>query len=235
MPRYPYPSDVYVSTEEVGTKYNMNFIVDKLKSGKEMLLSVDHSKLNSERKLEFLAISSILFFTGARISEVLQMKYSDILLDDDDPENVWLTVSLLVEKRKPVKPHPKKNIPIYANKNNPYYFVFEWIRDWYIYITNEFSTAIEMKQIKQDQIYDQPIFKYNRHAYYYMCAKYFKINPHGFRKILAQHMVVEKNMPLKTVQKILGHSSLIALDYYINLRTDDIKKNLLETYKKKGD
>jgi integrase len=46
-------------------------------------------------------------------------------------------------------------------------------------------------------------------------------------------MGVEKNMPLKTVQKLMGHSSLIALDYYINLRTDDIKRDLLNTMPKK--
>lgn len=230
MPRYAYPSDIYVSTEEVGSKYHIDFILQRLKEGKELVLTQDHTKFKPERKIEFLAITSILFFTGARISEVLKMKYSDIFVDDKNPDEIWFTLSLYIHKKKPVIPRPKKHIPIYADKKNPYFFVYIWLRDYYIFISEEFQKAVESKQLKEDKIYDQYIFGYSRHAYYYLCAKYFKINPHGFRKILAQYMVVEKNMPLKTVQKILGHSSLVPLDYYINLRTDDIKINLKKSY-----
>ena len=226
MPRYPYPSKCYVSTEEVGTKYTMDFIVDKLKTGSEALISNN----NYRRRIifEFLAITSVLFFTGCRISEALRMKYADFIVDKVKEDKLkWITLSLFVEKRKEVYPHPKKNIPILLDKSNPFYFVTTWLKDYYLFITKELEKAIESKQIKPEEIDDVPLFSMTKHSYYYTCTKYFKINPHGFRKILAQYLVVEKRVPIKTVQKILGHSTPTALDYYINLRSDDIKKEIL--------
>lgn len=228
MPRYPYPSKYYVSTEEVGTKYTMDYVVNKLKEGSEAII------LNNNYKrvviFEFLAITSVLFFTGCRISEALKLTYADVIIDKKKKEqdHNWITLSLFVEKRKEVYPKPKKNIPILMGKENPYSFVANWFRDYYLFITKEIEKSVEAKQIKPEDIGDVPLFKYTKHAYYYTCTKYFKMNPHGFRKVLAQYLVVEKRMPLKTVQKILGHSSTIALDYYINLRSDDIKKDMID-------
>lgn len=226
MPRYPYPSKHYVSTEQVGTKYTMDTVVDKLKTGSEAIIS---SKTYDKLIVfEFLAITSVLFFTGCRISEALQLTYADVIVDKKKKEEDanWITLSLFVEKRKEVYPKPKKNIPILMEKENPYYFVANWFKDYYIFITKELEKSIKAKQIKPEDIGDVPLFRYKRTAYYYTCIKFFKMNPHGFRKVLAQYLVVEKRVPLKTVQKILGHSSTIALDYYINLRSDDIKKEL---------
>lgn len=231
MPRYPYPSEVYVSTEQVGTKYDRTWLLKRLKAGSQALLS--SNTYNDMVKLEILAITGMLFFSGARISEVLQMKRCDIDKEElDENNNQWVTLTQLVEKRKQVYPHPVKKIPIlWGNPETD--FILNWILQWLGFVDDEIYKAIVNKQIKEDKIPDQPLFNYSRHAYYYSCAKFFRLNPHGFRKIAAQYMVVEKNMPLKTVQKLMGHSSLIALDYYINLRTDDIKRDLLNTMPKK--
>jgi site-specific recombinase XerD len=40
--------------------------------------------------------------------------------------------------------------------------------------------------------------------------------------------VVDKNYPIKVVQRIIGHRDLKNLDYYINLRTEDIKKAIID-------
>jgi len=230
MPRYSYPSEVYVATEQVGTKYNRIWLIKQLKSGASALMS--SNTYDEVNKKQILAITGMLFFSGARISEVIQMKRSDIdRQDSDDSGNHWVTLTQLVEKRKQVYPHPIKKIPILAG-NPETDFALAWILDWIDFIDVEIEKALVNKQIKEDKIPDVRLFLYTRNAYYYTCAKFFKLNPHGFRKIAAQYMVVEKNMPLKTVQKLMGHSCLLALDYYINLRTDDIKRDLLATVKK---
>ena len=233
MPRYSYPSKVYVATEQVGTKYDRAFIVNSLKNGSEALRSNENNfKSFPNQVTAILGLTAVLFFTGCRISEALQLKYSDIKLEDPGLDgNQWITLQLLVEKRKQVNPHPVKVIPLLIDPNSDTAFILKWLIDWYRYITEQFEQAVGSKQIKLEKVPDELVFPYKRVAYYKTCAKYFKINPHGFRKIAAQYMVVEKNMPLKTVQKILGHSSLMALDYYINLRTEDLKKDLLKVYK----
>lgn len=231
MPRNPYPSDNYVSTEEVGTKYNMNWLINKLKLGESLILS--NNNVTNEDKLQALAITSVLFFTGARISEVLILKWKDINFDiDKDAINKWIILQLRIHKQKPVKPHPVRQVPIYAEKDNPFYFVFNWLSDYLIFYNNNIEVGLVSKQLKDDDVYNLNLFTFNKTRYYNWCIRYFNINPHGFRKILAQYMVVEKNMPLKTVQKIMGHSSLIPLDYYINMRTDDLKRDILNAYKK---
>jgi len=230
MPRYPYPSESYVSTEDVGTKYTMNWLVERLKIGKEVLFS---TTLKPEDKLETLAVISVCFFTGARINEVLSIKWKDIMFDSDFlTGNQWIRLQLKTQKKKQTNPPATRQIPIYASEDNPFYFIFVWLRDYIIYFNDQVERGLQNNQIKEKDIYNLIFFKTKSRAMYNRFTRYFKINPHGFRKILAQYLVVEKNMPLKTVQKIMGHQSLVPLDYYINLRTDDIKRDLLDVYNK---
>lgn len=230
MVRYPYPSESYVSTEDVGTKYTMNWLVQRLQIGKEVLFS---TTLKPQDQLETLAVISVCFFTGARINEVLSIKWKDIMFDiDNETGNQWIRLQLKTQKKKQTNPPATRQIPIFASEDNPFYFIFVWLKDYIIYFNDQVDIGLESNQLKEQDIYNLPFFKTKSRAIYNRFTRYFKINPHGFRKILAQYLVVEKNMPLKTVQKIMGHSSLIPLDYYINLRTDDIKRDLLDAYKK---
>jgi site-specific recombinase XerD len=42
----------------------------------------------------------------------------------------------------------------------------------------------------------------------------------------AQYLVVENDIPLKIAQRLLGHRNLNNLEFYINLRTTDLKEGL---------
>jgi len=223
-----YHKDGFVSHDKLGTKYNMNYLLNKVV---DFEIAQKHRKIAetnfmSEYKTQQLkAIIGIMAMTGCRVSEVLLLKLEDFVFEEDVGGKLWLTITLknLKGSKKKDSKLAIKRVPIVLDKKQIFYKPF--IRPIIVWI--KVLLGWMEKGVFEDTNF--LIFEnWSRWGVYYYCYKYLNINPHGFRKIFTTYLVVDKEYPIKVVQKIIGHRDLKNLDYYINLRTDDIKKAVLQ-------
>lgn len=224
-------SEFFVYTHQLGTKYDWSFLKDRLELGFKLI--DNNNKVDIATKKEIKAITSILVLTSCRISEALDVRSAYIKLPEDNyPDedgNLWINITLPNLKRKKGRPKQYKRIPILVDESNEFYFLVEALLDYYANMMLYFKT----ENLTNEDIEFKKLFLMSRNNYYIYCGRFFNINPHGIRKIMTQYLVVENNIPIKVIQKILGHSDLKNLDFYINLRNEDIKKALVNNNKNK--
>lgn len=217
--------DGFVSHDKLGAKYNMDFLLEKVVDFEIQSKSNKANTIISDRKTDqFKAIVGIMSLTGCRVTEALLLKFDDLILEESDDGSQWLTITLKnlkgsKKKQASAQNMPIKRVPILIDDKNLFFKPFVLpILKWYVQLEKWLNQGI----FKNTNFL---IFEnWTRWMVYHYTYKYFNINPHGFRKIVTEHLVVEKNYPIKVVQKIIGHRDLKNLDYYINLRTEDIKK-----------
>jgi integrase len=219
----------FVSHGQLGSKYDMDFLLDKtldyLINNKQF--DSAPSLLDNKDRDQFKAIIGIMAMTGCRVSECLAIKFEDIKLEEDEDKKQWITLTL--NNLKGGRGNKKntslsiKRVPILIDNNNKFFKPFiKNILTWYL-------TVAEWYEMGVWKTSDFKIFNnWSRFRVYHYMYKHLNINPHGLRKIYTTYLVVEKNYPIKVVQKIIGHRDLKNLDYYINLRTEDIKKAIAE-------
>ena len=225
--------DWYVSNNQLGAKFDTQYLLDNLKRGISLRLD-DLSKYrltkDKHRLLQNIVATCVIALTGARVTEALSLKVSDVKFEEDDDGCKWITFILPNIKSRKDNKHQKfpiKKVPHKINKSSRYYFLIDTFSLWWGILFKEIDAGIDNNQIKEKNIYDVPLFpNITRRSIYYFTTKFCKINPHGLRKIYAQELVVNQNLPIKVVQRLLGHRTLDTLEFYINLRTEDIKKNL---------
>lgn len=218
-------SDIFVYTHQLGSKFNWDYLKDRLLIAFESL-SMD-TAYNGFRKRQSMAITSVLVLTACRISEALALTIGNIGYENDIQGNRWLILTLPNIKRKKGN-YQIKRIPILIDPTNEFYFLVEKLESYLNEVIDGVEQMVDNKVKQNYEVLDIPIFTISRHSYYKDTNKYYKINPHGFRKIMTQYLVVENNIPLKVIQKILGHSDLKNLDFYMNLRNEDIKEAIIK-------
>jgi integrase len=223
--------DWYVDKHLLGSKFNQDYAIHALKTGFSMILS---SKINKGSKmyddtsrLEMCAIISMMALTGARVSEVLNLKFIDLTLDKDVDGTGWIVIYMPNIKQKKGSKKEIKKIPLMVDKSKDIYFLYEIIDTWYLKLKSEIELGISANQIREPEIFNIKLFpSFSRTLVHRYSSKYCQINPHGLRKIRGHYLVVEKEMPLKVVQRLLGHRNLDNLEFYFNLRTTDIKESI---------
>lgn len=220
-----YHKEGFVSHDKLATKFNMNYLLNKVVDF-EILQKRKKGELDllSSKKTEQLkAIIGIMAITGCRVSEALALKFDDFIFEEDKNNLLWLTLTLKNLKGKKKDNNSIKRIPILVDKKLLFYKPFiEPIIKWYKTLLNWYELGLWANT-------NFLIFEnWSRWMVYYYTYKYLNINPHGFRKIFTTYLVVDKEYPIKVVQRIIGHRGSKNLDYYINLRTEDIKKVVLE-------
>jgi integrase len=218
----------FVRHNQLGSKYDMDFLLDKTVDFLLRNESIGMPKALSQNKdlEQFKAIVGIMAMTGCRVSECLELKYEDIKLEESEDKKQWITLTLKNLKGSKHNTNEAltiKRVPLLIDDKNKFYKVFiKPILVWYLIVAEWFEMGVW-----KDSSFK--IFKnWSRFRVYYYTYKFLNINPHGFRKIYTTYLVVEQNYPLKVVQKIIGHRDLKNLDYYINLRTEDVKKVISE-------
>jgi integrase len=227
----------FVDNHLLGSKFDFEYVTRNLQVGFDMILNqpkLYYKKLKTDyNKIELCALLSILALTGARVSEGLSLKFRDITVEQDDDKTNWIIVYMPNLKQKKGAKKSIKKIPLMVtSKEDKSYFLYEMINLWYEIVRMELIKGIEANQVKEREAEDVPLFPtFNRHDIHWYCTRFCNINPHGLRKCKAQELVVEKDVPIKIVQRILGHRNLNNLEFYINLRTTDIKESLKKRYR----
>jgi len=222
--------DGFVSHDKLGAKYNMNYLLNKVV---DFEIQTNRKKgelglLSDKKTTQLKAIIGIMAVTGCRVSEALALKFDDFIFEEDVGDKLWLTVTLknLKGNKKVTNYNQKfsiKRVPIVIDSNQVFYKPFvKPIVDW-------IKQLIEWQEMGIFTTTDFLVFEnWTRWMVYYYTYKYLNINPHGFRKIFTTYLVVDKEYPIKVVQKIIGHRDLKNLEFYVNLKTDDIKRAVLD-------
>ena len=174
-----------------------------------LLKSVDIT--TSIGKRDYL-ILSILVYLGLRISDVVELKLSDInwnlntisIVQQKTQNN--LTLPLIDEVKYPLLDYLKN-----ARKD---------VDEDYIFITN-----------------NAPIGKYNSKGFWHIVTKYMdKANidytnkhhgTHSLRHSLASNLLKD-NIPITTISSVLGHSTIKTTQKYLTIDTNNLKELSLE-------
>lgn len=174
-----------------------------------LLNSVDIT--TSIGKRDYL-ILSILVYLGLRISDVVELKLSDInwnlntisIVQQKTQNN--LTLPLIDEVKYPLLDYLKN--------------VRKDVDEDYIFITN-----------------NAPIGKYNSKGFWHIVTKYMdKANidytnkhhgTHSLRHSLASNLLKD-NIPITTISSVLGHSTIKTTQKYLTIDTNNLKELSLE-------
>lgn len=174
-----------------------------------LLNSVDIT--TSIGKRDYL-ILSILVYLGFRISDVVELKLSDInwnlntisIVQQKTQNN--LTLPLIDEVKYPLLDYLKN--------------VGKDVDEDYIFITN-----------------NAPIGKYNSKGFWHIVTKYMdKANidytnkhhgTHSLRHSLASNLLKD-NIPITTISSVLGHSAIKTTQKYLTIDTNNLKELSLE-------
>lgn len=151
---------------------------------------------NTKKGLKELVILSILYDTGVRVNELINLSLDDIRLGEVS------TIKVLGKGNKyrtiPISDNLKILLSQYINKFN-------------------ITTGILFKSNQNK--------KYTSNGIRYIISKYtneinFKVTPHTFRHSKASHLV-EANVPLIYIRDLLGHEHVSTTEIYakVNLKT----------------
>ncbi|HMQ79498.1 MAG TPA: site-specific tyrosine recombinase XerD [Ignavibacteria bacterium] len=162
--------------------------------------------VNSPLGLRDKTILEIMYACGLRVSEVLTLKTSNILYEDE-------VIRVIGKGSK------ERIVPIAAS-------TLEWIR---LYITNSRSTLA--KSISQDFLFlNWRGMSLSRMAIWDMISKYSKmakidkkIHPHIFRHSFATHLL-EGGADLRSIQEMLGHADISTTQIYTHVDISYLKQ-----------
>lgn len=156
-------------------------------------LKAQITNLSPENQL----IPALAYGSGARVSELNQIKKSDIIIEGE-----YLTVTCKVlKKRKAFNVYRRALIRLDET----------WIVQPIINKINSLSNP------------DARLIPYSRKTVFIKLKKLTGINPHGFRKLRATHLVQKYGFNAHQLKKFFDWSSIVPSDFYVKLNLDDIK------------
>lgn len=163
--------------------------------------SVDTSSWNGMRDR---AILEVLYGCGLRVSEAVNLKYSDIFFKDKyikvfgkGSKNRLVPLGDVaaeaIQKYSAVSPDPDSDV-VFLNKNG-----------------NKLSRVSVFNMVKKQAV---------------LAGVTKEISPHTFRHSFATHLV-ENGADLRFVQMMLGHESILTTEIYTHLRSDIWNETIL--------
>ena len=169
--------------------------------------------LNNSRDLKKLTMICVLYETGARVSEFINIKLSDLNLSDNasitlyGKGNKTRIVPISQELVKLIKKYLKE---IYINYDDDHLFYSNYQKKYSRYSINKLVTVL----INKIKINHKNYFK----------GKY---HPHSFRHTKATHLY-NNGTPLLYIKEFLGHSTVSSTEIYA---TPDSRKQREEILK----
>lgn len=179
--------------------------VDEIES---IIENIDLSTPEGQRNRTIL---EVLYGSGLRVSELINMKISAIKFDDDI---ILITGKGNKQRLVPMGEMAKKQILIYLEYIRPHIKIKPGFEDFLF--LNRRGSSISRQMIFiiiKNQTEKLGIDK--------------KISPHTFRHSFATHLV-QGGANLRVVQQLLGHVSITTTEIYTHLNTDDLRKSILK-------
>ncbi|MGN0973812.1 MAG: tyrosine-type recombinase/integrase [Bacilli bacterium] len=194
-----------IKNKKVPNKMISYFIEDEIK------IMINY--LNNNKDLKKLTMICVLYETGARVSEFINIKLSDLNLSENasiilyGKGNKTRIVPISQELVKLINKYLKE---VYTNYGDDYFFYSSQKKKYYRNSINKIITTL-VNDLK---------IKY---------PNYFKDNyfPHSFRHTKATHLY-NNGTPLLYVKEFLGHSTISSTEIYA---TPDSKKQRKEILK----
>jgi len=197
-------------------KYSFNKIKDLLENSR---VNLHHSNIKgiktlTEEDLDMLtAFIMCLYLTGGRISEVISIKLSDVIVDDNKE---WLDI-ILPTKKSRSQDEPFRKIPTYI-KDTDYDFAIKPLVFWYNHLINVVNNSNDLDE-------NVLLFPISRQKGY-LCCIACGFNPHWLRTIYLTQKASIYNLNIPKLKKLSGHKKYSSLVSYIELGIEDLKEDL---------
>jgi integrase len=161
------------------------------------------------------ALACLAYASGARASELNKIKKQDLVKETFE-EIEYLTITVKVLKKKKTKEYAADGTFTLV-KPQPFFrrALVRADEAWLVEPILEFS---KYKENPTDVLFD-----INRATIYKKMMSALEINPHGFRKLRATHLVQRYNYSGHQLQKFFGWSSSQPSDYYVRLNVSDLR------------
>lgn len=209
----------YLLKENIVTKNPMIFIsnpkqdkkLPKFLSENDTEKILHLSDLSTPKGIREALILEFLYATGVRVSELCQVKLSDItegeksirVIGKGEKERIVYYGSRLQEL-----------LTLYLEKSRPF---FQKEETSYLFL-NDHGKQLQDRRVRE--IIDQ-LFKRNSMTY--------KISPHTLRHTFATHLL-NNGADLKTVQELLGHENLAMTQVYTHVSNERLRNVYLHAH-----
>jgi len=203
------PMDL-IETPKIGRKLPDTLSTDEIN---DLILAIDLSKPEGERNR---AILETLYGCGLRVSELVNLKLSDLYFDED-----FIKVTGKGNKQRfvPISDINKKYINIYRKEVRVHLPIQKEHED-FVFLNRR------GKQLTRAMIFT--IIK--RLAEKIGLKK--SISPHTFRHSFATHLL-ENGADLRAIQQMLGHESITTTEVYMHVNRSHLSKILNEFHPRK--
>tara|TARA_B100000965_G_scaffold398847_1_gene417632 strand:+ start:2120 stop:2974 length:855 start_codon:yes stop_codon:yes gene_type:complete len=199
----------FLQSEKLIDKINLDKF-ESLKNSKKIPKAIDKNqieeifmrmeKLKSNNSKIYIMVLRLMYLSGLRISEALNLKWSDLNIND-------VSLNIYGKGSKERKVYITKNFLncLLKLKNNSHY-VFN--------INNKPISTRTINKFLED-IYKKGVINKS-------------LSSHTFRHSFATTML-ENNADIRHIQKLLGHSSISTTEIYTKV-AKSLKKNVLDSY-----
>lgn len=195
-----------IETPKIGRKLPDTLSLDEIN---DLISAIDLSKPEGERNR---AILETLYGCGLRVSELINLRLSDLFFDED-----FIKVTGKGNKQRfvPISTINKKYINIYRNEIRVHLQIQKEHQD-YLFLNRrgkQLTRAMIFTIVKR--LVEQIGMKKN-------------ISPHTFRHSFATHLL-ENGADLRAIQQMLGHSSITTTEIYMHVNRKHLA-DVLSTY-----
>jgi integrase/recombinase XerD len=194
----------HIKTPKIGSKIPVVLTVDEID---QIILSIDLSEENGERNR---AIIECLYSCGLRVSELITLKISDLLFD----ENIIRVIGKGNQQRiVPLSNTLKKYLKTYIS----------FIRSKQKITKNNIDVLFLNRRGKQlSRVMIFTIVK----TLAKLAGTQKIVSPHTFRHSFATHLV-EGGADLRVVQEMLGHANITTTEVYTHLNNEYLRQEII--------
>ena len=197
------PSEL-IELPRVGKKLPVFLTIEEVD---KLLAAIDLSKAEGHRNK---AMIETLYSCGLRVSELINLKFSDIYFDQGF---IRIIGKGNKERLVPVSPSVEKEISIYVNGTRNHQVIQKGYED-YVFLNRRGRnlTRVMIFTIVKNLAESIGLPK--------------KISPHTFRHSFATHLI-EGGANLRAIQEMLGHESITTTEIYTHLDKSFIREAII--------
>ena len=222
-----------------GDKYKM------LRNPEQTPYSLLKSKIEAITSLHTRALACLAYASGSRVSELNQIRKQDLLKENIEGTD-YLKISVKVLKKKKVRVNSDDGVYFdeqLANRKDPIKRIYEKHKEKFVVDIHKRYNLVPAPAfyrsalVRIDEAWlvnpilefaeahtklEEPLFALDRSTIYRYLTSTLSINPHGFRKLRATHLVQEHHYTAHQLKKFFGWSTSAPSDYYVNLSVNDL-------------